>query len=134
MEKKPYFKKCIVSRMNLHWCSRWDEIRNPSPILSKQSNSNNNNEIFYFIEKSSLQLFTKRTHVSLITLIFSSCIHIKSHFVPRNKPMYSGLFDQLFQSGVFFSVTLKYNIHIREIGYLTDSKKVTITTIPRPME
>ena len=25
-------------------------------------------------------------------------------------------------------------INTREIGYLTDSKKVTITTIPRPME
>ena len=27
-----------------------------------------------------------------------------------------------------------YTIYIREIGYLTDSKKVTITTIPWPME
>ena len=26
------------------------------------------------------------------------------------------------------------HLKIREIGYLTDSKKVTITTIPRPME
>ena len=25
-------------------------------------------------------------------------------------------------------------LHSREIGYLTDSKKVTISTIPRPME
>ena len=25
-------------------------------------------------------------------------------------------------------------MHVREIGYLTDSKKVTITTIPRPMK
>ena len=28
----------------------------------------------------------------------------------------------------------KLQVHYREIGYLTDSKKVTITTIPRPME
>ena len=33
-----------------------------------------------------------------------------------------------------FCIVQNIIINIREIGYLTDSKKVTITNIPRPME
>ena len=39
-----------------------------------------------------------------------------------------------FEMVLLVAPNFSYIIYIREIGYLTDSKKVTITTIPRPME
>ena len=48
--------------------------------------------------------------------------------------MVFGIYNNLNLPITFYVHRYVPTLHIREIGYLTDSKKVTITTIPRPME
>ena len=62
--------------MYLHRCPRWHVLGDLSPVSAEQLEAYQNHEVFGIREVSLTELGAKGVHVSLVTLIFGTVIHI----------------------------------------------------------